>query len=301
MNSGPSLPVLPKGFGRAAEKLADTIRHVVDVAVGPDRIRARAQAQADAALIIAEGRTKIQELEARAIERLRKREARRQQNIEGITLKALNALPSPDQISDEPVSEDWTSRFFEECQDISEEQMQQIWARIMAGEVARPGSFSPRTLSVVRDLTKSDADLFAKLCEFVWLIPGVFPETVPVILNLENPELVKASINFGSLTHLTSIGLIEFNNSLTYGVEKLLNEIVPSYFGKIHHLKVDGGAAHKLSLGKAIFTISGAELVKISSAKDNDEYRKATLKMWNGMGWKEAGGDVAKAATNEPV
>lgn len=167
MNSEPLPPTLPQGFGRAAEKLADTIRHVVDIAVGPKRIRARAQAQADSAVILAEGRTEVQEIEARAVERLRKRETRRQQNIESITVKALKALPPPEQISDTPVSEDWTSRFFEECQDISDEQMQQIWARIMAGEVARPGSFAPKTLSVVRDLTKDDATLFANLCQFV--------------------------------------------------------------------------------------------------------------------------------------
>lgn len=29
------LPAIPEGFGRAAEKLADTVRHVVDIAVGP--------------------------------------------------------------------------------------------------------------------------------------------------------------------------------------------------------------------------------------------------------------------------
>jgi Protein of unknown function (DUF2806) len=140
MSNG-QLPILPEGFGRAAEKLADTIRHVVDIVVGPDRIRAKAQGQADSALILAEGRAQVQEIEACAIERLRKREARRQTNIESITLKALDALPPPTGISEQPVSEDWTSRFFEECQDISDEQMQQIWARIMAGEVLGPDAF----------------------------------------------------------------------------------------------------------------------------------------------------------------
>src|SRR4051812_11824409 len=125
MNGGFQLPAIPEGFGRAAEKLADTVRHVVDIAVGPDRIRARAQAQADSALILAEGRAREMELEARAVARLRKREGRRQQNIESITLKAVEALPPPEEILKEPVSEDWTSRFFEECQDISDEQMQQ--------------------------------------------------------------------------------------------------------------------------------------------------------------------------------
>lgn len=293
MNSGTSLPSLPEGFGRAAEKLADTVRHVVDIAVGPDRIRARAQAQVDAALIEAEGRTKVQEIEARAVERLRKRETRRQQNIESITLKALAALPPPDQISDEPVSEDWTSRFFEECQDISDEQMQQIWARIMAGEVARPRSFSPRTLSVVRDLTKADANLFAKLCESVWIIPTV--GVVPVILNTDDPPIVEAGLTFAMLTHLRSIGLIEFDRAGGYLARRSLKEIEPSYSGKAYLLKSDGGSDRNLALGTALFTSVGAELQKISGTKENDEYRKATLKRWNEKGWKEAGKATATA------
>jgi hypothetical protein len=139
------LPAIPEGFGRGAEKLADTVRHVVDLIAGPDRIRAKAQAQADAEayamVVVAEGRAMAQDIEARALTRLRKRETRRQANIESITEKALDALPPPEQMSEQPVNEDWTSRFFEECQDIADEQMQQIWAKILAGEVVRPGSF----------------------------------------------------------------------------------------------------------------------------------------------------------------
>jgi Protein of unknown function (DUF2806) len=167
MSGGVPVLSIPEGVGRGVEKLADTVRLVVDVTVGPKRILARAQAQADWAVIRAKGRAEVQEIEARTVERLRKREVRRQQNIESITLKAVDELPPPEQISDEKVSEDWTTRFFEECQDISDEQMQRIWSRMMAGEVTRPGSFSPRTLSVVRDLTKSDANLFTKLCRLL--------------------------------------------------------------------------------------------------------------------------------------
>src|SRR5215831_18288987 len=209
---------IPDGFGRAAEKLADTIHHVVDLAMGPDRIRAKiiaeAEGQAAAMVIFAEGRAKVQGVEARAVARLRKREVRRQENIESITKKAFDALPPPVQVSEQPVNQDWTSRFFQECQDISDEQMQQIWARILTGEVARPGSFSPRTLSVVRDLTKIDADWFAKLCEFTWFIPGT--GLVPCIYDYNASQLVEAKLNFGVLTHLTSIGLIEFNAGAIY-------------------------------------------------------------------------------------
>ncbi|MBI2713249.1 MAG: DUF2806 domain-containing protein [Rhizobiales bacterium] len=285
MNS--ELPsTVAQSLGPAAEKLADTVRHVVDLVAGSDRIIAKAQAQAHAELILAEGRAQKQDIEARAIDRLRKREARRQNNIESITVKALKALPPPEQLSEQPVSEDWTSRFFEECQDISDVEMQQIWARILAGEVARPGSFAPHTLSVVRDLTKNDANLFTKVCGYVWRITDT--ETMPVIHSIEMPEFVNTDIDFGSLTHLTTIGLIEYDHIAGYEIKKPATEIAVSYFGAVHQLKSDGGQERRLSLGHVIFTAVGNELLGISGAQKNDEYCRATLNTWSKAGWKEA-------------
>jgi hypothetical protein len=295
---GPLLPALPEGFGRAAEKLADTVRHVVDLFAGPDHIRAQAQAQADSAVILAAGRADVQEIETRAVERLRKRETRRQRNIEAITLKAVKALPSPDQISDSPVSEDWTSRFFEECQDIGDEQMQQLWARLLAGEVARPGSFSPRTLSVVRDLTKGDADLFTKLCGFAWWIPG-WSGFQPVIKNVNAPPVRAAGLYFPELTHLTTIGLVELNTSSEYGLRDPIAEIAPTYRDTAHRLKSQGGEGRRFDFGHLVFTVAGAELFRISGAQGSDEIRNATLEAWSQEGWMEDG--EAASPPSEPA
>jgi hypothetical protein len=283
MNSGP-LIVLQGGFGRAAEKLADTIRHVVDVVISPDRLRATAQARADVEVILAKGRAEAQDIEARAAERVRRRENRRQINLESITKQAFAALPPPEQLSDEPVNQDWTSRFFKECEDISDEQMQQIWARILAGEVARPGSFAPRTLSVTRDLTKQDADLFTRLCQFGWDIPDA--GFVPVIHNIDAPEVVAAKMNFAALTHLTSVGLVQLNPLTSYTIAPPMTEIAPSYYGKAYQLKSHGAQKRTFEFGHVILTAAGAELVRIAGAQGNDEYRQMALETWNLMGWR---------------
>jgi hypothetical protein len=236
------------------------IRHIVDVAINPDRLRATAQARADVEVILAKGRAEAQDIEARAAERVRKRENRRQTNLESITKQAFAALPPPEQLSDESVNQDWTSRFFKECEDVSDEQMQQIWARILAGEVARPGSFAPRTLSVTRDLTKQDADLFTTLCQFGWVIPGV--GFVPVIHNIDAPEVAAAKMSFAALTHLTSIGLVELTPLTSYGIATPITEIAPSYCGKAYQLKSDGAQKRRFDFGHVILTASGAELAR---------------------------------------
>jgi hypothetical protein len=289
MNSA-QLPTIPEGFGRAAEKLADTVRHVVDLVVGPDRIRAKAQADADAMVILAEAKTKIGDIETRAIARTLKRETRRQNNIEGITSKAIKALPPPEMVSEQPVDQDWIARFFEGCQDVGNEQMQQIWARILAGEVARPGSFAPRTLSIVHDLTTTDATLFASLCNFTWDAPGsgilVSKGIIATVLDQNAPYILDGGLNFDALSHLSSLGLIEFQPARGMILSNLGSEFLISYCGKPYKLKASReGMA--LPVGYVLLTMAGKELGGIAIRQRNDQFEKATLDHWRQNGWSQ--------------
>jgi hypothetical protein len=269
-----NLPVPAGGYGPALTKLADTVRHVVDLVAGPDRIRAKAQAEADAEVIRAGGRAQVQDLEARAIERIRRREVRRQQNIEAITVEAAKALPPPDQVSSKLVSEDWTTRFFEECKDISDKEMQSLWARILAREVARPRSFSPKTLSVVRDLTKVEAQLFTQLCSFGWCIADS-----PTLVLSE----IKSPFDFDTLAHLDAMGLVDFDGISGYIHEPPAVEVQASYFGLLTLLRAE--RRKYLGIGKVLFTLAGKQLFPICGAEPDEEHRLATIEWWKQDGW----------------
>lgn len=60
---------------------------------------------------------------------------------------------------------DWHTRFFEACGNVSDEDMQQLWAKLLAGEIYHPGSSSLRTLECLRNLSKEEALLFQKVCK----------------------------------------------------------------------------------------------------------------------------------------
>ena len=68
------------------------------------------------------------------------------------------------EVSDHEPDPDWAARFFNDIQDVSSEEMQSLWAKVLAGEVERPGSTSIRTLSILRNLDQTAARLFGKLC-----------------------------------------------------------------------------------------------------------------------------------------
>ncbi|WPZ35179.1 DUF2806 domain-containing protein [Thalassobaculum sp. OXR-137] len=60
-----------------------------------------------------------------------------------------------------PPDDDWMNKFMRLADDASSEQLQNLFARILAGEVMRNGSFSLSTLRTVSELDKSTAEDFS--------------------------------------------------------------------------------------------------------------------------------------------
>jgi len=85
---------------------------------------------------------------------------RRQKNLEAIIYQALE-YSSEDEISDR-ADPDWFYNFTVLAENVSNPSMQALWAKILAGEIAKPGSFSFKALDVFKSMSMSDAKLLAK-------------------------------------------------------------------------------------------------------------------------------------------
>lgn len=129
-----------------------------------------ANAEAYAAIKKAETDTKIKLLNLKRDEEIanyiRARESRKMNNAKSIVEEAISHFECGEKVSDEPVNEDWTNRFFSIIEDISDKSLQKIWGQILAGEVKQPKSYSLRTLDVLRNITKEEAELFIKATQF---------------------------------------------------------------------------------------------------------------------------------------
>ena len=153
--------------------------------VKADRIRAEGQAEFLEILAVGEARA---ELAGRAVRELaegsqvvaalieneidRRVESvfqKRVDNLAQIVARAERALPSG-QVPDVEPDMPWTSSFSNAAQDISDNDMQELWARVLAGEVGAPGSTSIRTLNVLHNLDQSTARLFRRLCSMAMSI-----------------------------------------------------------------------------------------------------------------------------------
>ncbi len=62
---------------------------------------------------------------------------------------------------------DWFIRFFDSVGNISNTEMQDLWARILAGEIHNKGTFSLRTLETLRNMNQEEAILFQKIAHLV--------------------------------------------------------------------------------------------------------------------------------------
>ena len=90
---------------------------------------------------------------------------KRLHNIQAVAEAAAAELGDETVPGDNPDPDlDWAARFFSGVQDVSSAEMQELWARVLAGEVRRPGSTSIRSLEILRNLDRRTAKVFQRLC-----------------------------------------------------------------------------------------------------------------------------------------
>ena len=197
------------------EKIADASgtlyepKHIVEVA----------KATAEAAEIQAESEIKIAKAKAESeidiIDR-RKRALNRwiieqEQHQESIENTIAKAIPQLNEDADpHAVEDDWIIKFFDICRLVTDDQMQDIYAGILAGESNSAGSYSPKTLRTLADMNQKSLSLFNAFCslclvnlanpdDFLQSPPNfkIRSARVPIIRNvLNDTSIINSSMKF---------------------------------------------------------------------------------------------------------
>ena len=184
----------------------------------------------------------------------------KQSNIESITEKALPLLGEGS--SPQDVKKDWITNFFDKSRIISDLEMQALWSKVLAGEANDPDTFSRRTVNLLADLDKTDAELFVSLCSFSWM----FDNVVPIVFDINDEIYNRSNIGFGLLSHLETLGLIRFDNMVGFVKTKLPKRFVASYHGRPLQVTLPNEFDNDLSIGKVILPQAGGELARICGA-----------------------------------
>lgn len=216
----------------------------------------------------------ITDLHRRAMHRFIEEEAQKQSNIEEITNKALPQLVADSDAS--KMEDDWVTNFFDKSRIVSDSEMQDLWARVLAGEANAPGTFSKRTVNFLGDLDKADAELFTNLCGFGWMIGNV----VPLIFDVQADIYNKRGLNFGSIIHLESIGLIQFENLSGFQRLKLPKRLNVFYYRSPLLLEMEKATDNTLELGHVLLTKTGQELAPICQSRPVDGFVDYVKEKW---------------------
>lgn len=162
---------------------------------------------------------------------------------------------------------DWFVRFYEATGSVSDDAMQHLWAKILAGEIAQPSSFSLKTIDVMKNLSKKDAELFVKICSHSFAMN----ESVYFLPN-ENEYLKCAGITYANIMKLNELGLM-FNNGFISFDLSISNEpqILMINHDLIMMIASSSGKPEKASITQYPFTEVGKELSTLINESASDE------------------------------
>jgi len=257
-----------------ANLLIKKISAAAGILYEPHRIKKKAKAKADVAVIEAESKVKVSDIERIAMIRFVKEEGVRQSNMEQITSKALPLLK--DNSKPDAIENDWITNFFDKCRITSDQEMQTLWAKVLSGEANAPGTYSKRTVNFISDLDKSEAQLFSQLYGYGWQIGNV----IPLIDDVENEIFKKSAINFNTLSHLESIGLIQFEPLTGFKRLKLPKRISVLYYVEPFILTFPKDTDNELETGKIMLTKIGEELGPICGSNPVSGYKEYIIEKW---------------------
>lgn len=194
--------------------------------------------------------------------------------MEEITRKSiphLNNESNPDAIED-----DWVTNFFDKSRLISDDEMQNLWSKVLAGEANTPGAYSKRTVNLLSDLDKRDAELFQSLCRFCWN----FGNFTPLIFDIQASIYNDFGLNFRSLSHLGSLGLIQFNGISGFQKHSLPKDFSVYYCNEELTLKMPNENNNKINIGKVLLAQAGMELIRILDAPKIDHFYEYVKDQW---------------------
>lgn len=99
--------------------------------------------------------------------------------------------------SDEDIDPDWFVRWRDCAEKVSSEELQRLWAKALAGEIATPGSYSLRTLEFIKNISQTEAHEISKLAPYV--ISGVVYQVA---------SIEKAGLDFNYLLEMEDLGIL---------------------------------------------------------------------------------------------
>jgi hypothetical protein len=272
-------------FGKPLEKLVETVSKGIGIRYKPTAIRNEADAKAYEIEKIAAAKAKAliikadadSEIAERARQRLYHQEMNRQNNIDYIIEKTAHNLNET--VSDIPVDEDWRTKFFNKAQDVTSDDLQTVWAKILANEINQPGQVSVRTLDILSNMSKLEAEKF-KILSAISTIDGH-------VLKINGDDLSDYGISYDDLSILRAAGILLASDTMNVSYQAIIKILSDGCFGTVLSFKYGHFFISKLTnieptdkftFNQFSLTPAGRELLPVLGSPSNLIYIDALKK-----------------------
>ena len=197
------------------------------------------------------------------------------------------------------INDDWLNHFEKEACQRSSEDMQQLFGKILAGEIRRPSSFSIKALKIMGDIDQVAASLFKRLCSICIVFRNMKTHkivdafVISLSGNAAHNALSKYGLGFDELNILHEYGLIisDYNSYYNIIVEFNKNvgefeliyqetsyDLLPAGNQKDRQpLKLEGVRLSKA--GKELVNVVGIQPIEIYTRDLANYFAKKKLKM----------------------
>jgi hypothetical protein len=227
-------PDIPKSLAELAKAI--TPKPVADFSelislklFGKSLARLKAEAESEGEAVKQQGEIQ-REVQRPFIVEIETAKAYRQYSNLGSTLqKATVHIRAPKKVMRDDNDVFWG--LLEHAKEISNEEMQNLIAKIIAGEYNNPDTYSMCTLQILKSLGKKEIELFEKVCSL--LLPGnMLPHALFTKKEVEKDFMKSLGIHFGSLQTLQGLGLFLPNEmtNMAPNPEKIKYKVV--YMGE---------------------------------------------------------------------
>jgi Protein of unknown function (DUF2806) len=192
--------------------------------------------------------------------------------------------------SEAKVSDDWFYRWRDNAANVSAENLQYLWGRVLAGEVKVPGQYTLRALEFLKNLSEAEAEIIERISSFV--VSNV------VLTNRQKVrEANEVGANFSDMLLGQELGLfagvdglglqMNWKSNITTSYEKVL-----LCRGKMLMIK-DADPNKVLTLEVCVATALGRQILQLSNAQCDVPSLKAM-----GLVIKEKGFEVEFGTCN---
>lgn len=161
---------------------------------------------------------------------------------------------------------EWFGMFSDIAKNVSDEEMQHIWAKILASKCEDEKSVDKKLLSILQVMESEDAEIFSRICaNSVFVIDGedITPEFIYPSDIDPNEVYERKYLNHDTFTQMQSLGLIKYHTGLSgFGTRGDNNNcIIIDYYGE--RIQIYSQSPKTIYLGIVELTRCGKQLVKI--------------------------------------